>query len=267
MFKLKNGVHLGEINLHYKVEGSGETLVFIHGLSDDLNYWEFLATNLKKHYRVIRFDLPGHGQSELGEDDITLDKYCKDLKKLLDMLNIEKANLIGFSLGGAIALNFAIRCPEYVSSLVLISSFAKTDIHLRDVFINFKNALDTGFEEFYDYILPMVLCPDVIEENWEELELLKQLASQSANTQAYIKAIDAVLTFDVEEELSLIDVPSLIMAGKYDEITPAVIQKDMQENIENSKLIIFDNTRHNLLVGKNNMKILDILKDLYKKRK
>ena len=144
------------------------------------------------------------------------------------MLNIEKANLIGFSLGGAIALNFAIRCPEYVSSLVLISSFAKTDIHLRDVFINFKNALDTGFEEFYDYILPMVLCPDVIKENWEELELLKQLASQSANTQAYIKAIDAVLTFDVEEELSLIDVPSLIMAGKYDEITPAVIQKDMQ---------------------------------------
>ncbi len=254
------------MDLHYKVEGSGETLVFIHGLSDDLNYWEFLATHLKRHYQVIRFDLPGHGQSELGEDEITLDFYINSLISILDELNVDTVNLIGFSLGGAISLDFALKYPEKVDSLVVMSSFAKVDAHLEDIFNGFKQALDRGFEEFYDLILPMVLCSKVIDNNRDELEILKQLASQTANTQAYIKAIDAFSDFNVEKELSKIEIPALILAGKYDEITPVDIQEDICDNIHNSKLIVFDDVRHNLLVGENNNKILDILKEFLKNK-
>lgn len=257
---------MNEINLHYKVEGSGETLVFIHGLSDSLIYWEFLACNLKNDYRIIRMDLRGHGESELGNDEITIDLYVHDLVNLLDNLNVEKINLIGFSLGGVIALDFALKYPGKVSSLVLMSSFAKIDNHLMSVFDKFKNALNMSFEEFYDVILPMVLCSDVIDANHDELELLKQSASQTANTQAYIKAIDACLNFDVENKLSKIEIPVLIFGGKYDEITPIAFQRDICNSIKSSKLIVFDNTKHNLLVGKNNEEILNILKSFYKKR-
>ena len=108
--------------------------------------------------------------------------------------------------------------------------------------------------------MPLVLCPNVIENNKGELGLLKQFSSPSANIEAYIKAVDACLNFDVENELDNIDVPTLILAGQYDEIFPVDMQKELQSKIKNSKLIVFENTKHNLLVGKNNEKIIDIIK-------
>ena len=70
--------------MNYKVEGNGEPLLFIHGLSDSLLYWEFLAANLKGDYQIIRVDLKGHGESELGSDEITIDLYADDLINLLN---------------------------------------------------------------------------------------------------------------------------------------------------------------------------------------
>ncbi len=250
--------------MNYKVEGNGEALIFIHGLSDSLLYWEVLASNLKMNYQVIRVDLRGHGESELGNDEITIELYAKDLANLLNELNVGKVNLIGFSLGGAIALDFAITYPEKVASLVLMSCFSKIDNHLAAVFNEFKNALNSSFEDFYDLILPMVLCPEVIDDNYDDLKFLKHLASQTANVQAYIKAIDASLDFDVGDKLSKIDVPALILAGEYDEITPVSIQKDICAKIGNSKMIVLDDVKHNLLVGKNNGKILNILIEFLK---
>lgn len=254
------------MDLHYKVEGSGETLVFIHGLSDSLLYWEFLATNLKGDYQVIRMDLRGHGESELGSDEITIDLYADDLSDILDEANVNEVNLIGFSLGGAVALDFALNHPDRVSSMVLMSSFAGVDDHIENVFNDFKQALSVSFEEFYDLILPMVLCPDVIDENREELEILKYMASQTANTQAYIKAVDAGMDFDVKNRLSEIDVPTLVLAGKYDEITSADIQKGICKNIKGCELVVLDDVKHNLLVGKNNKKVLDILNEFLKNK-
>ena len=253
--------------MNYKLEGSGETLVFIHGLSDSLLYWEYLASNLKDQYQVLRVDLRGHGESELKDDELTIGLFADDLHCLLRELNIGKVGLIGFSLGSAVALDFAIRYPQMVSSLVLMSSFYRADEHLENIFNQFKNALDKGFGDFYDLILPMVLCPDVINDNRENLEVLKEFASLSANTQAYIQACDAGLDFDVEDKLSQIDVPTLILAGKYDEITVLESQKELQRKITNSKLIVFDDVKHNLLVGKNMGKILYILKNFFKKKK
>lgn len=253
--------------MNYRLEGSGETLVFIHGLSDSLLYWEFLATHLKEDYQILRVDLRGHGDSELGSDEITLDTYVQDLKDLLDELKIQNVNLIGFSLGSIVALDFAGKYPEAVSSLVLMSSFYRIDDHLEDVFTRFKKALENSFEEFYDLILPMILCPEVIEDNKEELELLKAIASETANTQAYIKAIDASLNVDFESNLSQINIPTLLLAGKYDDITLVDVQKDLHSRVENSEIVIFEDAKHNLLVGNNNLKILDILKKFYKKRK
>ena len=246
--------------MNFELEGNGKTLVFIHGLSDSLLYWEFLASNLKKDYQILRVDLRGHGDSKLGNEEITINTYVDDLNNLLEELDIAKVNLIGFSLGGAVALEFSIKYTQKVDSLVLMSSFFKVDDGLRNTFNQFKNALGVGFGEFYDTILPMVLCPDVIEGSKDELELLKDMASQNANTEAYIKATDVCLNFNGEKYLSKINIPTLILAGKYDEISTLDIQKEMHGKIRNSELIVFDNAKHNLLIGKNKEKILKILK-------
>lgn len=253
------------MDLNYKVEGSGEALVFIHGLSDSLLYWEFLAANLKNDYQIIRMDLRGHGESELGSDEITLDTYVDDLKCLLDDLNVSNVNLIGFSLGGAIAIEFTVKYPDIVDSLVLMSSFYKVDQYSTDILNQFRDALSNGFEDFYDVILPMVLCPEVIDANKEDLMMLRDVASQAANTEAYIKAVDVCSGLNLEDDLSKIDVPTLVLVGKYDDISLLDTQKELKNSIENSELIVFDDVKHNLLVGKNNEKILEILNDFYKK--
>ena len=254
------------MELNYAVEGDGEALVFIHGLSDNLLYWEALAAALRREFKVVRFDLRGHGKSPLGEDEISIGTYANDLKSLLDELDITKANLIGFSLGGAVAMDFALKFPNRVSSLVLMSTFYKCDDDLAGVFNQFIDALDSSFEDFFDFMLPKVLCPDVIENNREELEFLKQESSKTANIDAYKIATKACFKYDVENQLSQISVPTLILAGKYDEIFPKCIQESLSNKIKNSKLIVFDNSKHNLLVGKNNVEIVEILKKFYKKR-
>ena len=236
--------------MNYKLEGNGKAMVFIHGLSDNLLYWEFLAGNLKHDYQVLRVDLRGHGESELGDGEITIDTYVDDLHNLLEELNISKVNLIGFSLGSAVAIDFTVKYPQNVESLVLMSGFYKVEGDLRNTMHQFRNNLE-------------ILCPDVIDDNVEELELLKELSSQNANTKAYVKAVDACLNFDAEKDLLKINIPTLLLAGKYDDISTLDIQKDLHVKIKNSKLIVFNDVKHNLLVGKNNEKILNILKEFF----
>lgn len=251
--------------LNYAVGGKGKTLLFIHGLSDNLLYWEALTYGLKENYQIIRMDLRGHGKTPLGSDRITIDIYADDLKNLLDDLNIGKVNLIGFSLGSAVALDFAVKYSDMVSSLVLMSSFSKCDEHFKAIFNDFKLHLSKGFEDFFDYMIPKVLCPEVIQNNAKELEILKGMSAPEANVEAYIKACDTCLDFDVNDRLCEIEIPFLIIAGKYDEICPLRYQENIHENIENSELVVLDDLKHNLLVGKNIQKIVEILNDFYKK--
>ena len=208
-------------------------------------------------------DLRGHGESYLGNDEVNIDLYVSDLKNLLDDLNLDKVDLIGFSLGGAVALDFSLKYPENVSSLVLMSSFSKSDEYLTNIFTQFKDALKNSFEDFYDLILPMVLCPEVIDDNREALDQIREFASKTANTDAYIKAVDACMEFDVDDSLSKIEVPTLVMSGKYDEISLLSSQKTIQKKIKNSELIVFDNVKHNILVGKNNERVLEVLEKFY----
>lgn len=254
---------LNKINLNYVVEGSGKPLVFIHGLSDNLMYWDFLANYLKNDFQVIRFDLRGHGDSQLGDEEITIDTYVEDINRLLEELKISDANLIGFSLGGAIAQQFTITYPNKVNSLVLMSTFYKLDQHSFNILTQFKEKLSEGFGEFFDYILPLILCPDVIEANKEELMILKQMALQNANVDAYIKAVNASLNFNIENEISEIDVPTLILTGKYDDVFLPESQKDLKNQIENSELIVMDNVKHNILVDENNEKVMKILENFF----
>lgn len=254
---------LNKINLNYVVEGSGKPLVFIHGLSDNLMYWDFLANYLKDDFQVIRFDLRGHGDSQLGDEEITIDTYVEDINRLLEELKISDANLIGFSLGGAIAQQFTITYPNKVNSLVLMSTFYKLDQHSFNILTQFKEKLSEGFGEFFDYILPLILCPDVIEANKEELMILKQMALQNANVDAYIKAVNASLNFNIENEISEIDVPTLILTGKYDDVFLPESQKDLKNQIENSELIVMDNVKHNILVDENNEKVMKILENFF----
>lgn len=111
------------INIRYRYFGTGvETLVFIHGLAASLDYWYKLVPDLAKYYKIVTFDLPGHGHSDKPILDYSTQFYLQFLEKFIKYLQIKNFTLIGHSFGGGIALKFTIMHPESVKKLILLSN-------------------------------------------------------------------------------------------------------------------------------------------------
>ena len=248
------------MEINYLLEGSGEnTIVFIHGLSDNLYYWQRLSFELSKNYKVLSYDLRGHGSSPYTP--FTMDELADDLHDLLLSLDIAKASIVGLSLGGNVALSFALKYPQMVEKLVIMSSFSQVDDNLRLKFEEFKTAIGNSYEDFYDVIIKYVLPEDILNENREALELYKKEAAKSANPKAIENGIDIGVDFYVTDKLKCLNHPALILAGRDDEITHIDLSWILNENIENSQLIIFENTKHNLLIKRNMAEIIKILRE------
>lgn len=114
-------IKIDGLSFHVKVQGTGPTIVLLHGILASLHTWDGWLPTLSKNYRVVRVDLPAHGLT--GPDpkgEYSIDRMTKLIQKLYDKLEIKKAHLIGNSLGGWIAWEFAVRYPHLVSKLVLI---------------------------------------------------------------------------------------------------------------------------------------------------
>ena len=108
-----------DIQLHYTDNGNGFPLILLHGNGEDSSYFQAQTEYFSKKRRVIAVDTRGHGLSARGDKPFTLLQFAEDLKELFTSLNITKADILGFSDGGNIALIFALKYPRYVNSLVL----------------------------------------------------------------------------------------------------------------------------------------------------
>ena len=106
-------------SLNFTEKGYGAPLILLHGNGESSGYFVNQIDRFANEYRVIAVDTRGHGASPRGNKPFTLETFADDLKNLLDSLNIEKANILGFSDGGYIAVIFALKYPERVASLVL----------------------------------------------------------------------------------------------------------------------------------------------------
>lgn len=249
--------------VNYIFEGSGDkTIVFIHGLSDSLDYWRRLSLMLNDEYNVLLYDLRGHGESEIGNEKFSMDILSDDLYNLFLKLNIQKASLIGLSLGGNIALTFTLKHPELVEKLVLMSTFSEIDENLESKFKEFKEAINISYETFFDAIVKYVIPQDVYDENKEVLEIAKHMKAETANIKAIENAIDIGAEFNVTGQLSKIASETLILYGRDDDIVSLNLANILKENIGDSKLIIFDNTKHDLLIGDNIFEIEKLIRQL-----
>ena len=247
------------MEMNYLLEGSGDkTIVFIHGLSDNLCFWQKLSQHLKDEYQILLYDIRGHGKSPYVP--FTMDSLACDLHDLLLKLNIEKCSLIGLSMGGNIALSFALKYPDMAEKLIIMSSFSRADDNLKSKFDEMENAIRNSYEEFYDMMIKYVLPKDVFEKNKELLELYKNESAKSANIEAIENGIDIGRDFSITDRLKCISNPALILAGRDNELTVPALSKILNDNIENSQLVVFDNTKHNLLIGRNISEILKLIR-------
>ena len=110
---------MNDIRLHYIEQGQGQPLVLLHGNGESSAYFEHQIAYFSKDYHVIAVDTRGHGQSPRGEQPFTIKQFAEDLNDFMVEINIAKAILLGFSDGGNIALEFALKHPERVEKLIL----------------------------------------------------------------------------------------------------------------------------------------------------
>lgn len=117
-------IELRGVSYHYEQKGAGEPLLFLHGFTGSMNTWHFLEARFARDYQLIFVDIIGHGHSGSPEDPqrYAINEVAKDLSVLLDLLNLDKVHLIGYSMGGRLALTFTCLFPERVASLILESS-------------------------------------------------------------------------------------------------------------------------------------------------
>ena len=232
--------------MNIKIIGNGEPLVLIHGWGMSGRIWEVIETDLSKYFKLYIVDLPGMGKSEEIKN-YSLTNLVGQLYSKLPM----KISIMGWSLGGTIALKYYEKYPKNVTQLFLIAS--------TPCFINKKN-WNLGVEEsllnkFYDQLvdswsktLNQFFMIQLIGSN-NRKEIMKELHEVFINkTPPKIKSLKLALKIlkktDLTKTICNIKVPTIIIAGDCDKLTPKEASIFMQSKIKNSRLKIFKSTGH-----------------------
>ncbi len=248
---------LGSVNIRYWSEGrDGEPLILLHGGGACIEVWSFNIHALAKHYRVYAFDMVGTGLSDKPIATYSLDYQAKFLQDFMDALNISRATLIGNSMGGAVALKFALEFPEKIDKLVLVSSLGLG----RE--INFFERLLATFPAIANLAQPsrkgaeLVLSSCVydaksVPEEW--IELSYQFFKLPGKKQAIISLVKTNFNFwglrnevfePIVKQLARIVAPTLIFWGKQDSVLPVTHAYVAAEKISNNCLQVFDQCGH-----------------------
>lgn len=232
----------------YIDEGSvnASTIIFIHGFPLNKAMWNRQIGELKENYRVIAYDIRGHGNTDAGDDDFSIELFVNDLLSLMDALKIDKTILCGLSMGGYIALNAIENYPDRFTALLLCdtncaadSSEAKEKRMKTIKLIKVK-----GLERYAEESLKKLFAPISFSRQIEEIAVVREMITNTSE-QTLFKTLHALA--EREEtctRLHKIKVPVLIIVGKEDEITPPDVAISMHEKIKGSTIHIIDNAGH-----------------------
>ncbi len=240
------------INIYYQVHGQGEPLVLVTGLGADHSTWFRQLPAFRKHYRVITFDSRGVGRTDIPEQPWDLKTMAEDAVGLMDHLGIDKAHILGLSLGGMIAQEIAINHPERVKKLILASTDPgkgdpndmhpemmkafglrdasdKLDIRQVDVTRSTKAMISLSFNKrLYRWLMPFLARGYI----------------KSASAEGFLKQLEAISDHDRLDRLHLIKAPTLVITGTEDKIISPHQSEVMASTIPNARLVMVQGGSH-----------------------
>ncbi len=214
-------------------------LVFIHGFPFSSRQWDPQWDALKGQYRLIRFDQRGHGQTPPGDGQFPLEFLVDDLFSLLDHLNVPKAILCGLSMGGYVALRAVERNPKRVSALILADTRSDADLNQTKIARSetIKNIKKYGVSEFCESFLKTCFAPETFQNNPERIDAIRRIILGNSTLGICGTLMALAGRTDTTSALGSIRVPSLILVGEKDAITPPEISQKLNMVIAGSKLV------------------------------
>jgi 3-oxoadipate enol-lactonase len=237
------------INLYYNDLGRADLppIVLIHGFPFSSEMWQAQVEALqKRHLRVITYDIRGHGRSDVGDGQYTIELFVDDLMALLDHLNVTKTMLCGFSMGGYIALRAIERSPERFSSLVLCDTTSHADPNEAKIkrANSIKMVKNEGVEKYADIFLKTVFAPTSFATRTDMIEKTRGIILANPKIGICGALLAMAARTDTTEALSKIRVPTLILVGEHDTVTPPGAARDMHDRIPDCRLRIIENAGH-----------------------
>lgn len=246
-------------------------IIFIHGFPFNKSMWNKQVEILIENYRIIAYDVRGHGSSSIGTDKFSIEIFVDDLLGLMDALKIEKAMLCGLSMGGYIALNAVENFPKRFGALILCDTNCMADTPEAKVkrMISIENIENFGVEYFATESIKNLFAPESFVTNKEKIAAIKEMIIGTS-----VESLSSTLTAlstrkDTCTGLANIRIPVLIVVGKEDKITPPDASRMMQRNIRGSILSIIEHAGHLSNIENSyefNSHLKKFISSVYKKR-
>ncbi|MGH8733328.1 MAG: alpha/beta fold hydrolase, partial [Burkholderiales bacterium] len=231
---------------NYRVDGAGTRWVtFITGIANDLTMWDGQLPGVERDFRILRYDLRGHGGSETTAGDYSIDMLLQDLRTLLDSLKIQKTHLVGLGLGGAIAQAFAIAHPDRVERLMpcccrarMVPDFAAMWHRLR------ATVRENGLESIVEPTVQRWFSEDFKAEHPEVLEKIRKMICGTTR-EGYLGVTAAFLGLDVEDRLHEIKSPTLYVSGANDHLGgPPALMQGLSEKVRGARHVSVPGAAH-----------------------
>jgi len=202
--------------LHYRREGRGPAVVFVHALGCALALWDPQARAFADRFETVRYDVRGHGQSDPPAGPFTFDDLASDLRALLDVLQIERAHLIGSSMGGVIVRLFALQHPDRTASLVLCSTMARLPSDAAERWRErAQRVRELGIDAIVEQSLAHWFSPSALEARTDAVQKTRRMLERTS-TAGYLAVCNAVPGLDFHARHAEIRAPTLVIAGGAD---------------------------------------------------
>ena len=239
------------ISLHYRDDGEGQPVIFIQGLGVDHRGWSGVTRPLAKRFRCISYDNRDVGRSAAVDAAYDVLDMAADAIGLLDALGIAQADIVGVSMGGVIAQEIAIRHPERVRKLVLVSTYTSGDPRGSAIFEGQALLRRTLSRE--DYCRATFWSVYSHQDYRREDGFVEQMIARTAGNDlwqpqdAYERHVRAVTTANTEGRLDKIAAPTLILAGAEDILTPMRFSERLASDIPHNRLEVIEGAGHGMI--------------------
>ncbi len=224
----------------------GETVVFIHGFPFNRSMWQPQTKALSDRHRVLSFDVRGHGQSEVGDGQYSLEFFVDDLMAGMDEFKIKTAVLCGLSMGGYIALRAVERHPDRFKALVLCDTKSEADsdeVKIKRA-ATIRKVKDEGVEAFAGGFVKTVLGEKSAMTKPELIESVLKMIRGNTTLGISGALLALAARTDTTASLSKIKMPTLILVGEEDKLTPLANAEAMRQRIPNSILHVIPEAGH-----------------------
>jgi 3-oxoadipate enol-lactonase len=246
--KFNSRLAINDIMISYTEDGKegAPFLIFIHGFPFNKTMWNVQVQTLKDDYHVITYDVRGHGNSDTGKVDFSIELFVNDLISLMDTLKIDKAVLCGLSMGGYISLNAILNFPERFDALVLSDTqcIADSPEAIEKRMMAIENIRKNGVEKYADESLKSLFSPSSFITRKEVIVAVRKMIINTSEQSLSNTLLALCKREETCSKLPEIKVPVLIMVGKEDKVTPPAAAKFMHEKIKGSSLSIIEHAGH-----------------------